>query len=48
MHRKRGLKATMEGMPGTTQEIAIAEITRRLVDYFHPERICLFGSAARG
>ena len=29
------------------QEI-IAEITRRLVDYFHPERIYLFGSAARG
>jgi len=27
---------------------AIAEITRRLVDYYHPERIYLFGSAARG
>ena len=24
------------------------EITRRLVDYFHPERVYLFGSAARG
>ena len=31
-----------------TQEQAIAEITRRLVDYYHPERIYLFGSAARG
>ena len=24
------------------------EITRRLVEYYHPERIYLFGSAARG
>jgi len=31
-----------------TREEAIAEITRRLVDYYHPERICLFGSVARG
>jgi predicted nucleotidyltransferase len=31
-----------------TQDQAITEITRRLVDYFHPERIYLFGSAARG
>ena len=31
-----------------TQEQAIAEITRRLVEYYHPERIYLFGSAARG
>ena len=31
-----------------TQAQAIAEITRRLVDYFHPQRIYLFGSAARG
>ena len=31
-----------------TQDQAIAEITRRLVDYYHPERIYLFGSAARG
>lgn len=30
-----------------THEQPIAEITRRLVDYFHPERIYLFGSAAR-
>lgn len=31
----------------TLQE-AIAEITRRLVEYYHPERVYLFGSAARG
>ena len=31
-----------------TQEHAITEITRRLVEYYHPERIYLFGSAARG
>jgi predicted nucleotidyltransferase len=31
-----------------TQGQAIAEITRRLVDYYHPERVYLFGSAARG
>jgi predicted nucleotidyltransferase len=31
-----------------TREEAIAEITRRLVDYYHPERICLFGSVTRG
>ena len=31
-----------------TKQQAIDEITRRLVDYFHPERIYLFGSAARG
>lgn len=30
-----------------TQDQAIAEITRRLVEYFHPERIYLFGSTAR-
>ena len=30
-----------------TQDQAIAEITRRLVEYFHPERIYLFGSIAR-
>jgi predicted nucleotidyltransferase len=29
------------------QENVIAEITRRLVEYFHPERIYLFGSTAR-
>lgn len=26
----------------------ISEIVRRLVDVYRPERICLFGSAARG
>ena len=31
-----------------TRDYAIAEITRRLVEYFHPDRIYLFGSAARG
>jgi predicted nucleotidyltransferase len=31
-----------------TRDAAIAEITRRLVEYFHPERIYLFGSVARG
>ena len=31
-----------------TKQQAIDEITRRLVDYFHPERIYLFGSVARG
>jgi hypothetical protein len=31
-----------------TRPEAIEEITRRLVDYFHPERIYLFGSVARG
>src|ERR1700730_2543386 len=31
-----------------TRDQAIAEITQRLVDYYHPQRIYLFGSAARG
>ena len=31
-----------------SSEQTIEEITRRLVDYYHPERIYLFGSAARG
>jgi hypothetical protein len=31
-----------------TRDQAITEITRRLVEYCHPERIYLFGSAARG
>jgi predicted nucleotidyltransferase len=31
-----------------TREEAIAEITRRLLEYYHPERIYLFGSVARG
>jgi len=30
-----------------TQDQTIAEITRRLVEYYHPERIYLFGSVAR-
>ena len=31
-----------------TRDQAIQEITRRLVAHYHPERIYLFGSAARG
>ena len=31
-----------------TRQETIEEITRRLVEYFHPERIYLFGSVARG
>ena len=31
-----------------TGDRAIAEITHRLVEYYHPERIYLFGSVARG
>lgn len=30
-----------------TRDESIAEITRRLVEYYQPERIYLFGSAAR-
>src|SRR5689334_15223503 len=43
--RESPFQCTMEWM---TRDQAITEITRRLVDYFHPERIYLFGSAARG
>jgi predicted nucleotidyltransferase len=31
-----------------TRQEAIEEITRRLVEYYHPDRIYLFGSEARG
>ena len=31
-----------------TKQEAIAEITRRLVEFYHPLRIYLFGSEARG
>ncbi len=31
-----------------TRDEIIREITGRLVDFYHPERIYLFGSAARG
>ena len=31
-----------------TREQAIAEITRRLVEFYQPDRIYLFGSVARG
>ena len=30
------------------QDQAIAEITRRLVEFYHPAKVYLFGSAARG
>jgi predicted nucleotidyltransferase len=35
-------------MAAMSRDQTIAEITRRLVEYFHPERVYLFGSAARG
>jgi predicted nucleotidyltransferase len=31
-----------------TRDQVIEEIARRLVEFYHPERIYLFGSAARG
>ncbi|MEO8596331.1 MAG: nucleotidyltransferase domain-containing protein [Candidatus Solibacter sp.] len=31
-----------------TKQETIQEITRRLVEYYHPERVYIFGSAARG
>ena len=31
-----------------TKQEAIQEITRRLIEYYHPDRIYLFGSEARG
>ena len=31
-----------------TRDQSITEITRRLVDFYHPARIYLFGSVARG
>jgi predicted nucleotidyltransferase len=32
----------------STVQVAIAEMVRRIVERFHPERIILFGSHARG
>jgi predicted nucleotidyltransferase len=32
----------------STIQVAIAEMVRRIVERFHPERIILFGSHARG
>jgi predicted nucleotidyltransferase len=37
-----------EFVPPTIDSPVLAEIIRRLVDTYHPERIYLFGSAARG
>jgi predicted nucleotidyltransferase len=34
--------------PQITREQIIEEMTRRLVDFYHPVRIYLFGSEARG
>ena len=31
-----------------TEDALLAEIVRRLVEVYHPERVYLFGSAARG
>jgi uncharacterized protein len=36
------------GLEKMTREEAIREITQRLVEFYHPVRIYLFGSAARG
>jgi predicted nucleotidyltransferase len=32
----------------TPEDPVLAEMVRRLVDAYHPERVCLFGSVARG
>lgn len=41
--------ARRRGLPLTTQAATwLPEVKRRLVDQFHPERIILFGSQARG
>ena len=39
--------ASVSGTPSASDP-ALAEIVRRLVDAYHPERIHLFGSVARG
>jgi uncharacterized protein len=44
----RELTTPEKAHPGLTRDQAIAEITRRLVEYYSPLRIYLFGSAARG
>ena len=36
------------GSESMTRDETIDDVTRRLVEYFHPVRIYLFGSAARG
>ena len=38
----------MNGTSGREEDPVLAEIVHRLVDVFHPERIYLFGSKARG
>lgn len=39
--------ATSDQIPSVESPL-VAEMTRRLVEVYHPERIYLFGSAARG
>ena len=31
-----------------TRDDTVSEVVRRLVEHYRPERICLFGSSARG
>lgn len=38
----------MTGIPARPEDPVLDEIVRRLVDAFHPDRIYLFGSRARG
>jgi uncharacterized protein len=40
--------ALFEGTKSVVSEQTLNEITRRLVDKFHPEAVILFGSQARG
>lgn len=35
-------------MSASTVQVTIAEMVRRIVERFHPERVILFGSHARG
>ena len=43
-----GERTTTAFKPPSAQDPLVREIVRRLVDFFQPERIYLFGSAARG
>ena len=38
----------ISAIPDSRDEPVLAEIVRRLVEAFHPERVYLFGSRARG
>jgi HEPN domain-containing protein/predicted nucleotidyltransferase len=51
VQRRAGMHTTKVEAPGdapATEEAAVAEAVRRLVDALHPERIYLFGSRTRG